>query len=129
MMAAMRRVVPATASPQHRAVSWSRTVAIYFDFALVMECVWGVALDVLAVSPPHGLDCRQFCKIIKNFRCELVYLRSKAPQVVHCTPKIPMPLLRPLRVGASMSSCETLGWTCAYKKDETLRRHIGVAIP
>ena len=37
-------------------------------------------------------------------------------------PKIPMPLLRPHGIGASMSCCETLGWTCAYKNGETLRR-------
>ena len=49
---------PATASPQHRVVSWSRTVARDFELALAMECVQGVTLDVLAVPPPHGLDGR-----------------------------------------------------------------------
>ena len=97
--------VPATASPRHRIVSWSRTVERDFDFALVMERVQGVTLDVLAVPPPHGLDFKQRCKIIKDFCWALVYLRSKKPQVVHGTPKIPMPLVRPHGIGAPMSSC------------------------
>ena len=70
-----------------------------------MERVQGVTLDVLAVPPPHGLDCRQRCKIIKDFCCALVYLRSKEPQLVQSTPKIPMPLLRPHGFGAARSSC------------------------
>ena len=50
--------VPATASPQHRVVSWSRTVARDLELALAMECVQGVTLDSLAVPPPHALDGR-----------------------------------------------------------------------
>ena len=76
-----------------------------FDFALVMERVQGGTLDVLAVPPPHGLDCRHCCKIILDFCCALVYLRSMALQLVHGTPKIPMPLLRPHGFGAARSCC------------------------
>ena len=76
-----------------------------FEFALVMERVQGVTLDVLAALPPRGLDSRHCCKIILDFYCALVSLRSMAPQLVHGTPKIPMPLLRPHGIGASMSSC------------------------
>ena len=64
--------------------------------------VWRMPLAaavVVEVSPPHGLDCRQRCKIIKDFCCALAYLRSQEPQLVHGTPKIPMPLLRTLRGG------------------------------
>ncbi len=95
---------PATVSPKIVLFHGAAPLPETFDFALVMERVQGVTLDVLAVTPPHGLDCRQRCKIIKDFCCALAYLRSQEPQLVHGTPKIPMPLLRLHKIGASMSS-------------------------
>ena len=97
--------VPATASPQHRVVSWSRTVARDFELSLALERVQGGTLDVRAVPPPHGLDWRQRCKIIKDFCCALVYWHLQEPQLVHGVTEVPMPLLRPHGIGVSMSSC------------------------
>ena len=110
---------PATASPQHRVVSWSRTVARDFELALAMECVQGVMLDVPAVPPPRGLDGRLLL-------CTGLLALAGAAVGPRCIRDTSAVVEATWNRGLN-DKLLGFGLGCGLTRTATLRRHIGVA--